>query len=1420
MPVPSGVPLPADLADAPPAAGPPGRALQGRTARLALAGAALVVVYLVANAALPGHLPAGVVLKGVVLGGLQAMVAMGLVLLYRSARIVNFAQGAIGVLGLTVVVVLISGEHWSYAAAVPTGLAVTVAVGWGTSLLVRRFAESSRMIFTVATIGLAELLNAANVELPRAVDLRSTVTFATPFSFRFAVYPLAFTGDALVAMGAVVVLLVALWAFFQRTETGVAIRAAADNRERALLLGIPVHRLSTVSWMVAAGLAGVGAILSAPITGVSVGQPADPSVLLAPLAAAVLAGMESLPLTVVWSIILSIVDQSVFWSFHNQVYSQIVFFVLVMVAMVGRRSTGARQLPGGDAPPGADRVAQSGRWDAVVALRRTRRVLLAAMAVAAAVVPLAFSAPTVVAFQYVAIYGILALSLVVLSGWAGQISLAQYAFAGIGAAATGTALVRAQLPLPLAMVVAAAVGAGVACLLGLPALRIRGLYLAVATMAFAVPVSSWLLSPSFVPWLNPVAPSIRPPILFHRFDLASPWTFYELCLGLLLLSMWAVHNLRRSRTGRIVVAVRDNPRASAAYGISPLRARLLAFAVAGALAGVAGSLIVVSTSGMPAAGFSPSESVDVFAMAVIGGLGSITGAVAGAVYAQGVVHFLPQVWRYVADGGGLLVLLMVMPEGLAGVVARAGDLVDRALEHRLRRGRSPADEPQGPPVAAELGAAHTAALRMGALEDLEVAEQAAPDASPPDARPAGRVPLVDLDGVSVHYGRSPALVDVSLGVAQAEVLAILGTNGAGKSTALRVLAGLVRPSRGTVRFLGEDITRWSTGDRVAAGIATVLGGRSVFGSLSVLDNLRMGAWTVRHRHGDTRFTGAATQRVLDLFPALRPRLHQPAGLLSGGEQQMLALAQSLLCRPKVLLVDELSLGLAPTAVADILDVLRDLVDSGITVVVVEQSVNVATAISQRAVFVERGRVRFSGPTPALSQQPELLRSVFLHAADRAGRRHVDPGAAASAAAALAGLGAAGAHVFGVAPPGIAEPVPVPEQDMVRVPVPSPATAVDVAALIAGVGTGDTWGGVPGAAPQPEGLWVVEAHRGTGSWSETAPQPVGPLPERLRSVDDVAAALAGLSLRHPDHSPGPAPAVLSPPVPSIVSAALHDTFRAPPPADPSAAFAVVAVSKCFGGVDALRGVSLQVASGEILGVIGANGAGKTTLFDVCSGFSRPDHGRVLLHGRDVTDVPPAGRAALGLGRVFQDVRLWPTMTVEQALATALERQIAVRDPLAGALGLAEVADAEAEIAEHVAALLREFGLTRFAHRVVQDLSTGMRRIAEVACAVAHRPTVLLLDEPTAGIAQREAGALGELILGLREETGAAFVIIEHDVPLVASVADRLACMHLGEVIADGATESVLQDSAVVASYLASADTAGDAGARLVGSGSPR
>jgi ABC-type branched-subunit amino acid transport system ATPase component len=518
--------------------------------------------------------------------------------------------------------------------------------------------------------------------------------------------------------------------------------------------------------------------------------------------------------------------------------------------------------------------------------------------------------------------------------------------------------------------------------------------------------------------------------------------------------------------------------------------------------------------------------------------------------------------------------------------------------------------------------------------------------------------------VSVHYGSVQVLFGVNLEVDEGEVVALLGTNGAGKSTLLKAISGQLQASDGAVIFDGRDMTHTPPDEVAKRGVSQVPGGQGVFTQLTVADNLRLAAWQVNAGPQETKI---ATERVLDTFPILRQRWKVEAGNLSGGQQQMLTLGMAFIGKPRLLMIDELSLGLSPAVVAQLLEMVRLLKQQGTTIILVEQSVNVALTVADRAYFMEKGEIRFEGPTRELLERPDLLRSVFF----------------ASASGDDEGAGAAG-------------------------------TAAPVVTVKAGV--------------TPNG--------------------------------------------HDDELP-----VLE----------------------------VRDVVKRFGGVRALDGVSFDVAPDEILGFIGPNGAGKTTLFDVISGFDTQDQsGTIYLRDGDVIHelhgTPTHVRAWRGLGRSFQDGRLFPGLTVAETIAVALEQHVEVRDPIAASLHLPAVGDSEELVDLAVVDLIDLLGLGSYREKFVRELSTGTRRIVDLACVLAQGPKVVLLDEPSSGIAQREAEALAPVLRRVREELGASLLVIEHDLPLLLSIADRMIALDLGRVVVDGDPREVIDHPTVVESYL--------------------
>ena len=240
--------------------------------------------------------------------------------------------------------------------------------------------------------------------------------------------------------------------------------------------------------------------------------------------------------------------------------------------------------------------------------------------------------------------------------------------------------------------------------------------------------------------------------------------------------------------------------------------------------------------------------------------------------------------------------------------------------------------------------------------------------------PSGARPLLKVNEIEAYYGRVCALHSVSLEVAEGSVIALLGANGAGKTTTLRVISGLLRPTRGSVEFDGTRIDGWSPDRLVRAGIVQVPEGRQIFADLTVRENLLLGGYARRD-------LGPARQeppRVFEYFPRLRERLQQRAGTLSGGEQQMLAIGRALMARPRLLLLDEPSLGLAPMLVKEIFRVISEIRGAGTTVLLVEQNVHMALDIADRAYVLETGRVILGDRSAALRQREEVRRAYLGH----------------------------------------------------------------------------------------------------------------------------------------------------------------------------------------------------------------------------------------------------------------------------------------------------------------------------------------------------------------------------------------------------------------------------------------------------------
>jgi len=617
--------------------------------------------------------PPAILFNGAVLGSLYGLIAMGLVLVYRSNKIINFAQGDLGGVSGVLMASLIAGASWPFVPALVVSVIVGVAVGGLVqSTLIRRFSDAPRLILTVVTILVSSILAGVQLLIPQLFDLTTSPQgFPVPFDFfRFRWAPLTFRGSHLLVLLTVPLVAVALAWFFAKTRLGVAVRASAESADRARLLGIPVKRVNLYVWLIAAGMSAVAAVMRTFIVGPPIGSVLGPTLLFRALAAAVIAKMENLWVAFGAAVAIGVVEEAVFFDAQRTSAVPPVLFAIVLVALIAQsRGTVSRAVDKAQSSWSAIREVRPipPELRDVAVIKRTflaGRIVLLALLV---VWPIFLGTGRVNLMSYAVIYGILALSLVMLTGWTGQISLGQWGFAGFGGAVTG-AMYAAGWNVLVALLAGGLVGSAVAIAVGIPALRIRGLFLAVATFAFTLAAASFFLNPQEFSWVPAQRLPVRP-ILLERWDLETEHSFYYFCLAVLGVVLLMMRAIRGSRTGRAMVAVRENERGVQAFGVNAVRTKLVAFAFSGFVAAIAGGLAVMHQHGRLAVQLGAEENLRLFLIAVVGGLASAAGVLSSVALFQIVDFFVPAAEvRLLFNGIGVLIILLVYPSGFGGIL--------------------------------------------------------------------------------------------------------------------------------------------------------------------------------------------------------------------------------------------------------------------------------------------------------------------------------------------------------------------------------------------------------------------------------------------------------------------------------------------------------------------------------------------------------------------------------------------------------------------------------------------------------------------------------------------------------------------------------------------------------------------------------
>jgi branched-chain amino acid transport system permease protein len=637
--------------------------------------------------------PRGEYAYGVVIGLLYAMLAFGLILIYRASRIINFAQAEMGAASAVLAALLIRTHHVPYFLAFAIAIATSVVAGMLVEfLIVRRFAKTSRLVLSVATIGVGLVFAGLQFFMPLWIGGKLIINSGppkTPFSgLHLSIAPERFDGNSLVVLIAAALVLVGLTAFFRLTDVGIAVRGAAENADRAALLGIPVKRVSMVVWVLAAVLSCLSLFLRIPIVGMPIGVFIGPTVLLYGLAAAVIARMEKFGVALVAGVMLGVLEQCLYYFSKDPYLPGAVILPVLLAAMLVQRGKLSRGQDTGQAT-----------WSLVrefrpipPELRQVPEVVWGRFGfgvLAVAVLVGGFELMTLkqqILAPVVVIYGIVVVSLVILTGWSGQISLGQWAFAGFGAAVAGNMAGRHHADFFVTLVVAGLVGAVAAVIIGLPALRIHGLYLAMTTLAFAITVQQYFLNRKYFGGFLPASSHIiRRPSLYGRYSLMGNRAFYYASLVALAFCLLSVRALRRGRTGRVIIAIRENQKGAQAYGVAASKAKLWAFAFSGFWAAVAGALFAYHEGALDNAAFAPDFSLTLLIVLVIGGVTSLPGAILGTIYI-GVLKYgdVSAGAELLATGIGALVLLYIFPGGLAQIFYGIRDALLRLVAERKR----------------------------------------------------------------------------------------------------------------------------------------------------------------------------------------------------------------------------------------------------------------------------------------------------------------------------------------------------------------------------------------------------------------------------------------------------------------------------------------------------------------------------------------------------------------------------------------------------------------------------------------------------------------------------------------------------------------------------------------------------------------
>lgn len=873
-------------------------------------------------------------LLGLGVGALYSLASQGLMVVYRGSGVLNFAHGAIGMVGAYVAWEVRTEHGQSFPLALVVGVSVSALLGALTHLLVmRQLRRASPLARIVATLGVLILLQGiAVIRYGARVTLPNNLV---------TVLGRGVSIDRFILLGIAAALSLGLWLLYRATRFGLATTAAAENERAASTIGISPDRVAILNWSLGSGLAGLAAILVSPIVTLQVATMTN--LVLAAMAAALVASFRSFPIAFAAGVAIGVGQTLLSNYVTTPGVSSSLPFAVIVVMMIARgqalpvRGYFLQKLPG----VGTGRV----RWWQVAVAVVVGVALIS-------VLPTTWQDSMIPTFAI----AIVLLSIVVITGFAGQLSLAQFALAGFGAWVAGRLVDAWGWPFVPSLVVGALAAVPLGAAFAVPAVRARGLNLAILTLGLGTALELMLFNNGDLTG-GFSGTVVGKPTLFGIEIQATryPFRYALVCLGFFVVLALMVASMRRGRTGRRLLAVRTNERAAAALGISVPGAKLYAFALSAGIAAVGGTLLAFRKDTIVyGTEFTNFQSITAVGWAFVGGIGFLIGPVIGATMAPGSVGvrisdaIFSGLDRYLTVIGGGIVILLVL-QNQDGIAKESAAQL-RWLGSKIA-GLIPDRSPKGKPT-------------------IEL---------PPERREPVAPKTLEVSDLTVRYGGVVAVDSVSLTVRPGRITGLIGPNGAGKTSAIDAITGFTEAASGDVRLDGRSLGAVSPAQRTRAGLSRSFQSLELFEDSTVLDNLRA-ASDPRDRLSylrdlvrpvDPPLPGEVVAAINEF--QIADDLQRTVSDLSYGQRRLLAIARAVATQPSVLLLDEPAAGLGDAQSAELAHLVRRLADDwGMGILLVEHDMNFVMNVCDEIVVLDFGAKIAEGPPEVVRRDPKVV----------------------------------------------------------------------------------------------------------------------------------------------------------------------------------------------------------------------------------------------------------------------------------------------------------------------------------------------------------------------------------------------------------------------------------------------------------------